>query len=723
MTRGSSLPRAVVEVDGADLEVRIDPAPPDSETNEFGIRMLADVVVRAREDTVATVRVRGSDEFHYAAIVMRAMAGELVHLERDDGTFTARIAVPAGATLHLTVVSSEFETGIAWLEHRVGQGGMGMGGGREVQMVDDVVAIDSDGMLEAIPLPPPAAEAPAFDLDEAMAGEDAMAADDAGAAGAGRPAMPVPAGPPAPAPPAAPAEPAVANVLAEMPARVRREAEFVLFVRLSREKLLAAQGMAVGKAVVPVDAGRDIRIAVSLRGMEFAPGQEPAVDVRLPAPGAPRLDVPFRIIPADEGRGHVSVAVTQPPVATPLATIKLSASIVDPDDDGDGQLRADEPLTAEASLVAAPRELASLPTISIEEAYARRKSHLRITATVGDRTATHIVEIEKARFIDDVYSDVARIRRDLGNRRDAASVADARSALRDVGSRIAERLLGGDVGALLWRRRQRLSRLVVQSSGEVDIPWEIVHLVPPEGQPGDSHTHFLGDKGLTRWVYDTARPIEVPVRTARVVAVAPEYADPGLQLARTQEEVKALRTELGEDARTAATPAELSALLTEGVDLVHFAGHGRWREGEPSGQEIAFAQFIEAQDDGSASYRDVDARRDLPELDDPSKARSTPFVFLSACDVGRLRSGSTGLGGFAEVFLRGGVGVFIGCSWAVQDDAASAFVRAFYREAFRDGATLGDATLAARRAAHRAGDLNALAFTVFADPRARLVRQ
>jgi hypothetical protein len=393
--------------------------------------------------------------------------------------------------------------------------------------------------------------------------------------------------------------------------------------------------------------------------------------------------------------------------------------IVEPDDDLDDG----EPQLAAASLIPPPRALADLPTIAIDETFTRGRSRLRITATVQGRTQTHEVDLDKVDMIDGVYNDVREIRRKLGKSRDAQDMATAHAALRESGSKLAEQLFGEEIGALLWRRRNHLTHLVVQSSGEVDIPWEIVHLVPPSGRPDDVRTNFLGDKGLTRWVYDTARPTELPVRVDRVIGIAPDYADPDLKLARTQEELRALRKYLTGQGRVVETKDDLRTAIKEGFDLVHFAGHGRWRETDPRGQEIAFAAFMSANDDGTASYRDADARQDVPELDDPTAAESQPIVFLSACDVGRLRAGAAGLGGFAEVFLRGGVGVFIGCSWAVQDDAASAFVKTFYRLALEQGVTLGEATLAARRAAHRAGDLNALAFTVFGDPRARLVRQ
>ena len=685
-------------VDGGDLDVRVDPAPEDVALDAHGVMMLADVVLEARADAVATVRVRGTDDFHYAVIAMRGVFAELIHLESEGGeVFAADIVLTAGERMHLSVVASDFESGMAWLEQVVAQGGMG-GGGEEVMMDgDDAVAIDPDDhLVNAFPVPADGGGEPGLEAVPRPRSTTRRAQRDE-----------------------VQAQQAIAHLDAQMPATLRREEEFTLLIRLSREDLAAIPDMARADVEVPVDATRAIRIAVSLRGMDFATGQQADADVDLPAPGAAAVELPFRVVPTDGGRGYVQVAVRQLPNPTPLATMKLSAMIVEPDDDIDDG----EPQLAEASLIPPPRALADLPTIAIDETFTRGRSRLRITATVQGRTQTHEVDLKKAEIIDGVYNEVREIRRKLGKSRDAEEVATARAALRRAGSKLAEQLFGEAVGALLWRRRNHLTHLIVQSSGEVDIPWEIVHLVPPSGSRDDVRTNFLGDKGLTRWVYDTARPTELPVRVDRVIGIAPDYTDPDLKLARTQEELRALRKYLTGQGRVVETKDDLRKAIKEGFDLVHFAGHGRWRESDPRGQEIAFAEFVAALDDGTASYRDTDARQDVPELDDPTAATSQPIVFLSACDVGRLRAGAAGLGGFAEVFLRGGVGVFIGCSWAVQDDAASAFVKTFYRLALEQGVTLGEATLAARRAAHRAGDLNALAFTVFGDPRARLVRQ
>lgn len=379
-----------------------------------------------------------------------------------------------------------------------------------------------------------------------------------------------------------------------------------------------------------------------------------------------------------------------------------------------------------AAVAAPPRSIADLPTLAIDETISRGKSELLITAKIGRTFVRNSVRLDdKAAYVEGIYADLAAIRtafaEEVEDDPDEAAET-ARREVRSLGARIARELLGDEINALLWNRRRRISQLVLQTSGELDIPWEIVHLVPVGKQRPDPDRYFLGDLGLTRWMYGTARPTVIPVDVTRVVAIAPEYVNPEYALPRALEEVHTLGELLAASPRSAVDPAELRRAIADGFDLLHFAGHGRWRDVAPLGQEIAFAAFSEDHDDGSASYTDIDARRDLPELDEVPTAARAPFVFLSACDVGRLRSGATGLGGFAEVFLRGGVGVFIGCSWAVRDDVTAAFVREFYEQTLGADATLGEAVLAARRTAREAGDLTSLAFTVFADPRARLVR-
>ena len=730
-----------VSVDGEGLDVRIDAAATDASPDPAGVRLLADVMVHASVDGTALLRVRRASVALCAAVVVRDGIAEFVGMTPDGDGFAAAIALAAGQTLHLTVLASDSEAAMAQVAEQVERGGMGTGG--EAETSAEPPPPPPSVPEPHIPEPPvpelPRAELPHAELPQAEPPEaDLPQADleDADFGGDGRergidiapveptdtptPATPVAAGPDG-------GTPVPAFVDAQVPSRVVEGVAFDAVVRLSRKELAPATGTSHKKAKVRFDPSREIEVAVQLRGLDFADDAASVLSTTLPAADEEARQLVFRLVPDAPGRGRITVTFTQAPVLTPLAVLALSTPILPADEaeePGGGDLRR-----VEASVTAPPRELADLPALSIDESFSRGGSALRITAKVGRTVATHAVRLDdKAAYVEGIYAELAGIRAAYvtAAKEDADEAAEAaRRAVRTLGARIARELLGDDVNALLWRKRRRISQLMLQTSGELDIPWEIVHLVPAGRQRPDPERYFLGDLGLTRWMYGTRRPTVIPVDAARVVAIAPEYVNPEYALPRAREEIQTLGELLAHSPRSAADPDEFARTLLDGFDLLHFAGHGHWRDAAPLGQEIAFAAFSDDVDDGSASYTDADARRDLPELDEAVAAvesgGAAPFVFLSACDVGRLRSGAPGLGGFAEAFLRGGAGVFIGCSWAVRDDVTAVFVRTFYEQALGAQVPLGDAVLAARRAAREAGDLTALAFTVFADPRARLV--
>jgi hypothetical protein len=472
-------------------------------------------------------------------------------------------------------------------------------------------------------------------------------------------------------------------------------------------------------AVIAVDENLPVTVTVLARGLSFAAGFRATRTLRLPPVGADPAQLTFRFIPVDIGRGEVSVVVRQAPVELPLATLRLSAPIVAVED---AAVDPGAPQRATAGFVDRSTELADLPTIRVDESIVGGRSTLRIAVSINGQHVEHPAIIgNKASFVDRLYRRLGGIRGQVENAPSTQQRLLAKQLVTEAGRDLAKALFKGEVADLLWRHREALEHLIVQTSAELDLPWEMVHLRPPDGEAGDGESYFLADMGLTRWIYDTARPTEIRVRSDRVLAVAPDYAVPSLRLQRAVNEVRELTARVGVTPTPVADPRELSARVTAGFDLLHFAGHGRWRDVAPQEQQLALAAFLPESDDDSAAYSDGDARADFPERAPDDVGANPPLVFLSACDVGRLRSGTAGLGGFAEAFLRGGAGAFIGCNWAVLDDAASRFVETFYAAAFTPDTTIGQATVAARREARRAGDMSALAFTVFADPRVRLV--
>jgi CHAT domain-containing protein len=101
--------------------------------------------------------------------------------------------------------------------------------------------------------------------------------------------------------------------------------------------------------------------------------------------------------------------------------------------------------------------------------------------------------------------------------------------------------------------------------------------------------------------------------------------------------------------------------------------------------------------------------------------RPGPFVFFNACQSAQGGLTLTGVGGWAQRFIRPSfdrfaAAAFIGSYWSVYDEAAHAFATSLYPRIFA-GEPIGEAVKEARRAVRSAADpLTWLAYTVYADP-------
>jgi hypothetical protein len=126
-------------------------------------------------------------------------------------------------------------------------------------------------------------------------------------------------------------------------------------------------------------------------------------------------------------------------------------------------------------------------------------------------------------------------------------------------------------------------------SSEPFIPWELVHLKEP-GQPLPAKPWFLAQLGLVRWLYcgDGAYPPQtLHARDGRVLALVPDYADPGLRLAHAAGELQFLTGRLGARVLTPHEHPVREALRAGGFDVLHFAGHGL-----ADGADIANAKIL-----------------------------------------------------------------------------------------------------------------------------------
>lgn len=297
--------------------------------------------------------------------------------------------------------------------------------------------------------------------------------------------------------------------------------------------------------------------------------------------------------------------------------------------------------------------------------------------------------------------------------------------LRSLGADLLDELIPPELQRILWDNRHRLRDVLVLST-EPFIPWELLHLKDPDVRRLPDETCFLGQLGLLRWTWGPYPPAQIQLRPGRARHIIPTYPPP-LNLPRTLHERDFLENALGSIEVTPNYWDALALLKSGSFDLLHFAGHGC-----ASGDDIADAHILLAGRHDNHLYVEEPLEVSVIRQNFYRSPRTSgsgedsrdyrPLVILNACQTGRRGYELSSIGGFAEAFVHGGAGAFVGCMWSVGDQPAFTFVEEFYR-CLLAGKTVAAATSAAREAARQAGDATWLAYTVYAHPNAVLVQQ
>lgn len=516
-----------------------------------------------------------------------------------------------------------------------------------------------------------------------------------------------------------------------MPGTTEAGGTAIVEATLSRERMERIPGTAFAQKSVKVIEDQPVFVSVSARGYRLVPGTRRVRILRLKR-GRAKHTVRFALEAVDPGVAEVTLVFRQND-ELPLAALRLVSQI-------STQPEADTPELREMEIVPPDAELLSMPTLRIDESIAGDDSYLDVAAQIGrhqERGSKKIVG--KSQLVSETYRRIDGLRRERKAARAAALEADVVDAgaskqaaleeLRKIGVDLSLRLFTREVRQFLWDHLDELNHLVIQTTGELDIPWEIIYVNDPacsvEEEPEVMVDHFLGMLGSTRLVYTTALPKEVVVRHTRARYLCPAYTAEGLGLAFTDEEVELVRETLRASAVGRGTASAVSRLMATGCDLLHFAGHGVWST-TPADQRLLLARYRREKPTApNTAYSAATLRRDLPDRHDRQRHAATAdvsvkMVFLNACDVGRTDSSVVGLGGFPEAFLRGGVGVLVGCSWAIDDEIGSTFSRHFY-SALAQRKDIATAMREARVNSLDDDDLSALAYVAYAHPRATVV--
>jgi GTPase SAR1 family protein len=281
--------------------------------------------------------------------------------------------------------------------------------------------------------------------------------------------------------------------------------------------------------------------------------------------------------------------------------------------------------------------------------------------------------------------------------------------LRALGVRLGEELFGPDVSRTLWPLRSRIGTIQLISS-EPNVPWELLRLHDPD--TGAEDERFLCEYGLVRWIpagRTGPPPAELHLQEWSYLAGADSH---GRARPVGAAEVAWLTAELSSRGiRRRQIPPEVDAFLNAlehpNFDVLHIVCHAKSRQGEVPTLLLGDARGSKGEP--RASEVGLPAVHQHARLE-----KQRPLVFLHAIE--------SELGGeWADAFLRAGAGAFVGTAWPLDELPASRFVETFY-DALLRGATLAEATTAARTESRKTGDASWLAYRVYGDPGARRER-
>ncbi len=377
------------------------------------------------------------------------------------------------------------------------------------------------------------------------------------------------------------------------------------------------------------------------------------------------------------------------PLQDPQATAELAA------------LRAQHQRLAQARSEGAPTDLLEARASRLEQSVRRRLLHARgsgeTSATLDVRTLLHALAEDDTALVEltevdgELHALVAargRVRHlDVGPADAAAKAVDfalfalrqaargRRTQLEVAGARLQRAVLGPALDAV------GESHVVLSGTARLQgVPWGLM--------PALADRPFSSTPSARLWLRARSTTSE---SDRRVMLVGPGLGSGGAEVPAVLAQDPQAEV-LDGDAATVA--ASLSAL--DGAALAHVAAHGHFREDSPMFSSLTLA-------DGPLLVHDLQGLSRPPHR-----------VVLSACESGVMAPvGDQELLGLAAALLSMGTAGVVS-SLAEVDDAATVEVMVALHASLRAGGGLGEALLAARRAA--AGDpvlaATAASFTV-----------
>jgi CHAT domain-containing protein len=223
---------------------------------------------------------------------------------------------------------------------------------------------------------------------------------------------------------------------------------------------------------------------------------------------------------------------------------------------------------------------------------------------------------------------------------------------------------------MFWRMvdEKKMPRHILVISEEPYIPWE---LMVPQRRLANGQFETREALGVEfsfgRWITDKYISPPQKIGFPQTYVVAPQYPA-GRQLRYSSAEVQTIH-DCFQPVET-ISPAYVQniddVLGRNGAALLHFVCHGK--AGVP--QSISLEQ-----DKEELSCWDIKALDGFLS----SFQKSRTFVFMNACQVGRVAPELVGIGGFGNTFASIGASAVIAPLWSVDDRIAHEVAEIFYR--------------------------------------------
>ena len=268
------------------------------------------------------------------------------------------------------------------------------------------------------------------------------------------------------------------------------------------------------------------------------------------------------------------------------------------------------------------------------------------------------------------------------------------------GQNLYSELFPLDFQEFFWKHRNNINSIQVISQ-EPWIPWEIIKPWK-NGENGPEEDEFLCVKyAFTRWLENV--PIKQKTKIEKIKIVVPK--DTNLPSAKKEFQwIKQFATQSMLKAENVTRDSKYSEVMKSlkegGFDLLHFSTHGSYEK------KYAKMSALVLQDGKLLRAENINGIT-------ANFGQDNPVVILNACETGRQGFSLTGIGSWADAFLKAKSSAFIGTLWSIDDVTAQKFTEHLYQN-LRNKIPLDKAVQSARIEARQHGDPSWLAYTLYA---------